>query len=195
MSYLTNLNRRYAKETAAAYHILVEWVPDHKRWELNFGDYDKSNVKDELNTINHIAQGTKKKNFKILTIADASNKAGFAALAKMQEDFPNGPMAKVKEVAKASYLTTLKKSLEIAAVNFASFDIGQLLDGWTRLKEAEFKDPSEVSESAKAIGQAFKANNKKAMIAILAEIQSEEDDIDFSKYFYDEAKKFHHSIK
>ena len=69
------------ESAGSLYYVLFEFMPDTKKWEQVFGDYDKSVVRDELQ--DRRDHDVKLKNLKILPMKDHSNEALMQALKEL----------------------------------------------------------------------------------------------------------------
>ena len=114
MGYLSNV----AKELAGRpYHILMIWDDKAKAWSQEFGDYDKSSVKEEMESNKTSGEQVKSKNMKIITAQSDDQNSVKEAVTVFRNQFPNGPSGKSKEVAKliSSIFPELAKGVDIDA--------------------------------------------------------------------------------
>lgn len=66
-----------------SYYVLLVLCPESKQWDLEFGDYSKSVVKEELDDYHHGSAQIPKKNMEILTIGSSDQ----SAIDKAVRDF------------------------------------------------------------------------------------------------------------
>lgn len=87
-----SLNRKYKETASKKYYILVEWVPGDNKWSMEFGDYDRQTVVEEMK--NYVDSGSKKKNLRVVALSDDGQKSIDQYMRDLNQEEPNGPTKK-----------------------------------------------------------------------------------------------------
>ena len=83
-------NSKGREVASKKYYILVEWVPGDNKWSMEFGDYDRKTVVEEM--VNHKDSGSKTKNMRVVALPDDGQKSIDNYMQNLNKEEPNGPV-------------------------------------------------------------------------------------------------------